>query len=509
MPKAPRPTSSGRAERRHDPLSEDYSPTAPLKQKAGKKRKQSRAENEEQEGYVDSKASKRILALGQDLAQEDEAEKQSSNSGAVLSNFTFESRFPNIIPGEEVEADDPGEYDDNEEAWGSDEEVEEIEIDPDDLDTFNRFNPSFDPSTLLESTNGAADEDEQKPDTYLRDLMLQRIAEFDAQKQDNGVELQPLSRAEESEQHDDEGELPEKVVEVYTQVGMLMSRYKSGRLPKPFKILPTLPQWQTLLAITRPDSWTPNAVYEATKLFSSSRPALAQAFNTDILLPCVREDIHETRKLNVHLYKALKKALYKPAAFFRGLLFPLVASGTCTLREATIIGSVLARVSIPVLHSATALYRLCEIAAEQMMHDVESAGACNIFIRTLLEKKYALPYRVVDALVFHFLRFRAIQQNDNDDDATMSGTARGFPGKKGAGDPRLPVLWHQCLLAFAQRYKNEVTEDQREALLDLLLIRGHQQIGPEVRRELLGGRGRGVVEETNTAVGGDDTMMDV
>ena len=28
-------------------------------------------------------------------------------------------------------------------------------------------------------------------------------------------------------------------------------------------------------------------------------------------------------KLNVHLYEALKKSLYKPAAFFKGVLFPL------------------------------------------------------------------------------------------------------------------------------------------------------------------------------------------
>ena len=138
------------------------------------------------------------------------------------------------------------------------------------------------------------------------------------------------------------------------------------------------------------------------------------------------------------------------------------------------------------------------------MHDVESAGACNIFIRTLLEKKYALPYRVVDALVFHFMRFKNLQQ-DGREDVVMSGN--GYSGKK--ADPKLPVLWHQCLLAFAQRYKNEITEDQREALLDLLLVRGHKGIGPEVRRELLEGRGRGVVEESGVGIGGDDTMIDV
>lgn len=505
MPKSARSNSAARQERRHNPLGEEYSPTAPLKQKAGKKRKQSHGEEEQQDGYVDSKASRRILDLGQDLTAEDEVRRQPSIPTRSNAAFSFESRFPIAGAEDDKEADaEPGEYD-NEEAWGSEEEVEEIEVDVNDLDTFNRFNPSLDPATLLQPQTDATDEEAQGTGTNLADLILEKIAAHEAAQEatENG-NRHVLGAGDPN----DAVELPAKVVEVYSQVGMLLSRYKSGKLPKPFKILPTLPQWDILLSITRPDSWTPNAVYEATKLFSSSRPALAQAFNTDVLLPRVRDDIRETKKLNVHLYKALKKSLYKPAAFFRGLLFPLVASGTCTLREATIVSSVIARVSIPVLHSATALYRLSEIAAEQMMHDVESAGACNIFIRTFLEKKYALPYRVVDALVFHFLRFKTVQQQgDSRDDVSMAGT--GFPGKKGAGDPKLPVLWHQCLLAFAQRYKNEITEDQREALLDLLLVRGHKQIGPEVRRELLEGRGRGVVEEPSAGMGGDDTMIDV
>ena len=110
-----------------------------------------------------------------------------------------------------------------------------------------------------------------------------------------------------------------------------------------------------------------------------------------MLLDRVREDIHENKKLNVHLFKALKKGLYKPSAWFKGLLFPLVDS-QCTLREAHIVSGVLVRVSIPVLHSAAALLRLTEIAAEQTSSmSSEAAGATNIFIRVLLEKKYALP----------------------------------------------------------------------------------------------------------------------
>lgn len=79
--------------------------------------------------------------------------------------------------------------------------------------------------------------------------------------------------------------------------------------------------------------------------------------------------------------------------------------------------------------------------------------------------------------------------------------------ERAAMQHKLPVIWHQCLLAFAQRYRNDITEDQREALLDLLLSHGHHSIGPEVRRELLAGRGRGVPLEQGPVVDGDDTML--
>jgi essential nuclear protein 1 len=226
-----------------------------------------------------------------------------------------------------------------------------------------------------------------------------------------------------------------------------------------------------------------------------------------VLLERVREDIQETKKLNVHLFNALKKGLYKPAAWFKGILFPLVRSGTCTLREAHIISAVLVRVSIPVLHSAVALKGLCDIAAEESSVATEGGGATNIFIKALLEKKYALPYQVLDSLVFHFLRFRTVDPAN----ATAESIGHAMSGVTESNDSKLPVLWHQSLLAFAQRYRNEITEDQREALLDLLAVKGHYAIGPEVRRELLEGRGKGRgidIEPTGPAADdGDDTMM--
>ncbi|KAL8692877.1 MAG: hypothetical protein Q9218_002170 [Villophora microphyllina] len=474
---------SSRKARRHNPLSEDLASTGPLREKS-KKRKAKPDDDEER--YVDSKSSRKILKIGQDLADEVDGEAKIRTSNPA---FAFKSRF-----GDEDEPTEAG-HDDEEEAWGDEEDdvVEEIEVDPNDVSLFNKFMPSTTSQDhILQPTQDPNGESEGQT-TSLADLILEKIAAHESTR--NG---QPVIHG--GGPPEEAVELPAKVVEVYTKIGLLLSRYKSGKLPKPFKIIPTLPRWQELLSITRPEAWTANACYEATRIFVSSKPHITQEFLETVILERAREDIHETKKLNVHLYNALKKAMYRPAAFFKGFLFPLVSSGTCTLREAQIMSSVLAKISIPVLHSAAALLRLTEIAAEQTSVATESAGATNIFIRTLLEKKYALPYKVIDGLVFHFLRFRAISQMESIGESNDTGGL-------GANSFKLPVLWHQCLLAFAQRYRNDITEDQREALLDLLTGRGHKDIGPEVRRELLAGRGRSIVVEEVGGDGGDDTMM--
>ena len=60
--------------------------------------------------------------------------------------------------------------------------------------------------------------------------------------------------------------------------------------------------------------------------FSSpiSKPSEVRVYLEGVLLDRCREDMRMNGgKLNVHLYEALKKSLYKPAAFFKGVLFPL------------------------------------------------------------------------------------------------------------------------------------------------------------------------------------------
>jgi len=49
----------------------------------------------------------------------------------------------------------------------------------------------------------------------------------------------------------------------------------------------------------------------------------------------------------------------------------------------------------------------------------------------------------------------------------------------------LPVLWHQCLLVFVRRYKDDLTAEQKGDIKDLLYIQPHALISPEIRGELL------------------------
>ncbi|CVK99685.1 related to bystin [Fusarium mangiferae] len=483
MPKATTPSAS-RQTRRHNPLEDDITATGILKNKSSKRR--SKGGDDEEENFVDDRASRTILRIGRELAEEENAGKAVAKP--TIDTFGYDSRFDD-------EAEEENKVYEDDEAWGEDEEVvEEIEVDPNDLDMYRKFMPDEEDDLLKHGWDLKPTGEEQGESVNLADLILEKIAAHEAAQERRENNLGPPD--------EEDYELPPKVIEVYTKVGQILSRYKSGPLPKPFKILPTIPHWEDIIAVTEPDKWSTNACYQATRIFVSSKPHVVQRFLEMVILDRVREDIYETKKLNVHLFNSLKKALYKPAAFFKGFLFPLVGSGTCTLREAHIISAVLTRISIPVLHSAAALKGLCDIAAQEASHGTEGGGATNIFIKALLEKKYALPFQVIDALVFHFLRFRSVDPASVQVGDAMSGLNEGDARTK------LPVIWHQSLLAFAQRYKGDVTEDQREALLDLLLTHGHAAIGPEVRRELLAGRGRGVpLEPQGPALDGDDTML--
>lgn len=77
-----------------------------------------------------------------------------------------------------------------------------------------------------------------------------------------------------------------------------------------------------------PSTWSAAAMYQGVRIFASNlKENMAQRFYNLVLLPRIRDDIDEYKKLNFHLYQALKKSLFKPGAFMKGILIPLCEVG--------------------------------------------------------------------------------------------------------------------------------------------------------------------------------------
>ncbi|KAL5832310.1 hypothetical protein ACOSQ4_017664 [Xanthoceras sorbifolium] len=390
-----------------------------------KKRSKASKHHQDQDKMISSGMSSKILkeALLQQKEILEEAEGPNSNKSA----FVFEEgeRSKRQVE-EEEDIDDFGGFSEVQSQFGNYEE----EIDEDDERLLEAF---------LSKDAG--------PQQTLADLIIKKIKEKDANV---SSETRPLPKLDES------------FIKLYKGVGEFLNKYTAGKMPKAFKHIPSTQMWEDVLYLTEPEKWSPNAMFQATRIFASNLNAKkAERFYKLVLLPRIRDDIRKNKRLHFALFQALKKSIYKPAAFNKGILFPLCKSGTCSLREAVIVGSILQKVSIPMLHSSVALLKLAEM---------EYCGTTSYFIKLLLEKKYGLPYRVVDAIVAHFMRFL--------DDSRI-----------------MPVIWHQSLLAFVQRYKNELQKEDKDDLRFLLKTQKHRLVTPEILRELDNSRNRGEKED--------------
>ncbi|WJX61438.1 hypothetical protein P8452_46530 [Trifolium repens] len=409
-----------------------------------KSKKSSKAAKKHQKDgeLIDSHISSKIMKEALIQLKEVEDEEEAKEENVTRSSFQRIEEKPNAVEDNDGDIDDfPG--------------FDEIQI------KLHEMEFGDDDDDEKQSQFGDADkiskEDEKLLETFLskdpsvdktlRDVMFKRLKESDVTV---ASEDRPMPNMDTT------------ILDLYKGVAKLLSRYTVGKIPKALKHIPSLQNWEEVLYVTEPENWSPNALYQATRIFASNFGAKkAERFYKLVLLPRVREDIRKNKRLHFALYQTLKKALYKPAAFFKGILFPLCESRTCTLREAVIVGSIIEKVSIPPLHSSVALLKLA---------GMDYCGTTSYFIKLFVEKKYALPYRVVDAVVAHFMRF----ENDT---RTM------------------PVIWHQSLLAFVQRYKNELLKEDKDNLMILLEKQNHKLVTPEISRELNHSRNRGEKEE--------------
>ena len=146
---------------------------------------------------------------------------------------------------------------------------------------------------------------------------------------------------------------------------------------------------------------------------------------------------------------AVKKAMFKIGAFFKGFLIPLAQNATT--REAIIIGSILQKMSINALDVAAALVK---------MTTWEYKLGNGYFIKVLLSKRYTLPTMVLDELVNFFCRTGMSEEQNKAYD-------EGVEGENGEYDElpkEMPVMWHQTVLALVQCYKMYFSVQQKKKI---------------------------------------------
>ncbi|KAI5289702.1 snoRNA-binding rRNA-processing protein [Ascosphaera aggregata] len=206
------------AERRHVPLADEIISAGQIrpKNKAPKSNKRKARHDEEGSGdlYIDARASRKILQIGQDLAEEEAAEARAAGAASAkddAKNAAFEFDYSKFASRHDEDQDDDEDFEvQGGDDWIDDEEeVEEVEIDPNDLDMFHKFIPR---EGQEDPIFGTADEEESsgQQGTNLADLILEKIAEFEA-KQSGQPSIVGGGPPEDAVQ------IPMKVVEVYSK----------------------------------------------------------------------------------------------------------------------------------------------------------------------------------------------------------------------------------------------------------------------------------------------------
>lgn len=89
----------------------------------------------------------------------------------------------------------------------------------------------------------------------LADIIMEKIAE-------RKTEIQTQFSDNESMAMED---LDPRVKEMYEGVRDVMKRYRSGKVPKAFKIIPRLKNWEQILFITEPHNWSSGKIFSFKK----------------------------------------------------------------------------------------------------------------------------------------------------------------------------------------------------------------------------------------------------
>ncbi|KAH0788206.1 Bystin-domain-containing protein [Histomonas meleagridis] len=241
-----------------------------------------------------------------------------------------------------------------------------------------------------------------------------------------------------------------KVKNLYIQLGKILRSFQGGKLPAAVNALATqknITYWLDLLYLTQPFKWTINALTSVTLTFQHYASVKRNTiYNEQILLEYVLDRLESPRPIPKTIMEPITIAARTPQSFLVGFLIPLSTETICPSKTAKFISTLIAQIKLPNTYANVFIDHLCKSDRSQVI---------TLFLSRLISRSYALTISSIDAIYAYFLSY----QGDSE---------------------QMPMIWHNAILEFVQKYGKNLLDEQKEGLTELVKTKSNPKITPQI-----------------------------
>jgi len=189
--------------------------------------------------------------------------------------------------------------------------------------------------------------------------------------------------------------LKPKLLKILERTSLFLKVYKSGKIPKIIKLLPSLKNFEEILWLTRPDIWSDQAIFSITRsiLPKLDKVQMSRFFSL-VLTPRFQETIFNSSQYSIHIQKTIKISIRFSTVFLSSVFLPLCESKSCSVKEGAVLATIISK-----YHFNPSL--LFSVLLRMLKPPITSIK-CMI-MRAILCKNYVVPHRILDSLVDFFV----------------------------------------------------------------------------------------------------------
>jgi essential nuclear protein 1 len=188
--------------------------------------------------------------------------------------------------------------------------------------------------------------------------------------------------------------LKPKLLKILERTSLFLKVYRSGKMPKIIKVLPSFKNFEEIMWLTRPDIWSDQAILSITRSFLPKLDKIQiSRFFSLVLAPRFQETIFNRDLISIHIQKAIKLSSNFPFVFFSSLILPICESKNCSIKEGAMLGSIISK-----YHFAPSIIMVVLV---RLLKKPITSSKC-ILCRIIVGKNYLIPHRIIDLLVDFF-----------------------------------------------------------------------------------------------------------